>query len=367
MYLLTVETGGKYHGYILDQTGLDVVLDLGAVQPVSQVKVHSWEGDYNYYPDQVTVSTAVYLEDFTYQGKAYYPTGPAGKWYDIRFEPAEARYVKVHFDKNSANWLFVDEILVYGPGNLPLPPIASNVPAPPSETYNMARGKSYTTSVRNGIALYPDSDDELTDGRYGSTQFTDPEWQGFAEPNFYYILDLGAEYEISYVSANFLQMYDAGIQFPDTIKYYYSVDGTNFTELGRAARYSEGGLTSRFILSLHAPEKARYIKMEGKQVRIWTFLDEIEVWGKETFESLAETLQQRIDSGEVNHPLSVQLKNSVTQAVHHMNRGAVQQAVHFLNKFLDHLHNESMQMHISNRSQSILDEAARNLILQLSN
>jgi hypothetical protein len=306
----------------------------------------------------------VYLGDFTEQGSAYYPTGPAAKWYVIRFEPVQARYVKVHFDKNSANWLFVDEILVYGPGSLPLPPILPQDPAPPSGTYNVARGKTYTSSVRNGIAFYPDTADELTDGRYGSTQFTDPEWQGFTEPNFHYILDLGAEYEIRYLSANFLQMYDAGIQFPDTIKYAYSVDGTNFTELGRASRYSDGGLTARFILSLHTPEKARYIKMEGKQVRIWTFLDEIEVWGAETLDSLAATLRQRIDSGEVNHPLSAQLENSVKQASHHWERGSVQQAAHFVRKFVNQLHNESMQAHITNQAKSILDEAARNLILQ---
>lgn len=352
---------GKYHGYILDQSGLDVVVDLGTVQQVNQVKVHSWDGDYNYYPDQVTVSTAVYLEDFTRQGAAFVPTGPAGKWYDIRFEPTDARYVKVHFDKISDNWLFVDEILVYGPG---LPPIQPYEPAPPSGTVNAAAGKSYTASALNGIVYYPDSGKELTDGQFGEDLYTDSAWQGFAEPNFHYIIDLGAEYEIRYLSANFLQQHEVTIHFPDWIKFSYSVDGTNFTESGRATRYSEGGQTAKFILSLRSPEKARYIRMEGRQAKVWTFIDEIEVWGLQTLDLLAAVLQQRMDSGEVGGPLSKQLQNSVKQAQHHMDQGAVEQAVHFVGQFLNHLHNKAMQRHLSDEAKSILDETARSLILQ---
>ena len=61
---------------------------------------------------------------------------------------------------------------------------------------------------------------------------------------------------------------------------------------------------------------------------------------------LAGRLAAYIDTNEVRGPLVNQLRNSLKQAEHHLNKGSNGKAAEFIEKFLKHINNKPMQNHI---------------------
>ena len=84
-------------------------------------------------------------------------------------------------------------------------------------------------------------------------------------------------------------------------------------------------------------------------------------------EALAAQLQDYLDAGEVRGPLVKQLENSLKQAEHHLNKGSVEKAAQFVEKFLKHLNNRAMQDHIDDDAKIDLSTKAENVIKQLDN
>lgn len=75
-----------------------------------------------------------------------------------------------------------------------------------------------------------------------------------------------------------------------------------------------------------------------------------------------DQLEAYIDSNEISGPLVNQLRNSLRQAEHHFNKGSEKKAIDFLEKFLKHLNNKSMQKHISKEVKLNLTKQAEELI-----
>ena len=108
----------RSYGYQITEgltRSIDVTVDLEQVSDINNVKVHRWEGAYDYGADIITVYTSTDGEEFLLEGSASFPLG---KWYDIEFDTVESRYVKVNFSKyNDGSWgkdyLFIDEIQVF--------------------------------------------------------------------------------------------------------------------------------------------------------------------------------------------------------------------------------------------------------------
>lgn len=80
---------------------------------------------------------------------------------------------------------------------------------------------------------------------------------------------------------------------------------------------------------------------------------------------LAELASAYIEAGEIRGPLQAQVTNSIRQAQHHFENGRVEQALHFLNKLLEHLSNEAMQAHISAEAKAELEAKAAEIYERL--
>ncbi len=121
---------GLSYGYAIadgETKSVDVVIDLEAEALVSSVRVYGWQGGSNYGADTVSVSVSADGSEFTPMGSA---STPDGLWYVVEFPAVSARYVMVNFTKTNngwgTDWLFIDEIEVYGFATDNLPPTAQD-------------------------------------------------------------------------------------------------------------------------------------------------------------------------------------------------------------------------------------------------
>jgi hypothetical protein len=157
---------------------------------------------------------------------------------------------------------------------------------------NIARGMK--VELLQSPLKYADEDPQvLTDGAFGGSSFF-ANWLGFEGNDLEAIIDMEDEKEISKISCDFLQVVNHVVFFPTDVKYYYSLNGTDFAYLGTAN--NEDPLTRRskindikgFTIDF-SPVMARFIKVEGNNMGeapmwhhaagmpCWIFADEIMV------------------------------------------------------------------------------------------
>jgi hypothetical protein len=67
-------------------------------------------------------------------------------------------------------------------------------------------------------------------------------------------------------------------------------------------------------------------------------------------------------SGDLRHPLAVQLLNSLDQANHHKEKGRLDQAIKKIEDFLKHLDNKAMEPYITTEAKERLNEKANELL-----
>lgn len=159
---------------------------------------------------------------------------------------------------------------------------------------NLAAGLSYQFSAPP-YEGYPDSGNELTDGKYASMEFWDDAWQGHLRGiTREVVFDLGDFKSINAVKAHFMQDTGNGIFYPKTVSMYVSEDGVNWAPLlhkdTAIPLWQPGPPTDQtFAWDIAADgllkdrNKAesvytRYVKVTF-MTQVWTFLDEIEIWG----------------------------------------------------------------------------------------
>ena len=65
-------------------------------------------------------------------------------------------------------------------------------------------------------------------------------------------------------------------------------------------------------------------------------------------DELSRQLEEYINANEVRGPLVNQLRNSLKQAEHHLNKESERKAENFVEQFLKHMNNQPMQKHIEN-------------------
>jgi len=106
---------------------------------------------------------------------------------------------------------------------------------------NIALNMPYTSTMPASPS-YPDTGGiELTDGILGSTDFSDPAWQGRATTKVYsFAIDLGSEQVIKEIRSNWLQDEPPAIFLPKQVNYFVSNDNVNFTPVGTAKNPSLG-------------------------------------------------------------------------------------------------------------------------------
>jgi hexosaminidase len=132
----------------------------------------------------------------------------------------------------------------------------------------------------------------LVDGKLGTIDFRDGNWQGFYGEDLEVVLDLGALKEIKSVYMKFYQYQNSWIFYPREITIMISEDGKNY-ELLSTKKYEEQKPSTKKTVSFMSPssldieEKARYIKVfvknqgivpewhEAAGSKAWLFIDEI--------------------------------------------------------------------------------------------
>jgi len=270
---------GKSYAYMIPQGGVigpEIVVDLGSVKTVGEVKIHGYEKyEWDYRVQSLLVLTSVDGVNYTRKGSLWYPNGEDGIWYNITFPATLARYVKVIFYKIfiavgfTHDWLFIDEIEVYAP--------------PAAEMNNFAHGRPYV-KPENPHSSYPDSNNaESTDGII-SGDHDDGYSYGYhvgsagQQKTVSITVDLGSNKTVNLAA---LRKYEhlPKTYMPDKVKVYTSTNGTSFTLKGETA-YANG----LWYKIPFADTTARYVRFEVTKKSTglegdWMFINEIAVYG----------------------------------------------------------------------------------------
>ncbi|WP_270888310.1 DUF4434 domain-containing protein [Pedococcus sp. 5OH_020] len=149
----------------------------------------------------------------------------------------------------------------------------------PSTPVNLSQGRGYACSLP-GSSSYPDDGTKLTDGRLGTTTFTDPAWTGrLTGSPFSCAVDLGAVSTVNEVSTRWLQDPGTGIVLPSSVVVEVSTDGQNYTPLGSMAAPSLGDQKAVATFRLiNVSAVARFVRLTVNPTGAgWSFTDELEV------------------------------------------------------------------------------------------
>ena len=138
----------------------------------------------------------------------------------------------------------------------------------------------------------------LLDGRKGSLNFRDGNWQGFSKENFSAIIDLDKETSISKIELGFYQYSNSWIFLPKKVRFFISLDGEKFEEIVKKEvkndtlkklqkKRGKFIFSSSTIIPSFGEYKARYVKIEAENIGevpdwheaagspAWMFIDEI--------------------------------------------------------------------------------------------
>jgi hypothetical protein len=130
----------------------------------------------------------------------------------------------------------------------------------------------------------------LTDGRFGTTNFQNGEWQGFEGKDLEAVIDLTKETSIKNLSAGFLNDPNVWIFLPREVVFSISDDGINFKRIADIVNDIPPTNTELIIKRFSATvdvTSARYLKILAKSIgtcppwhkgagnKAWTFVDEV--------------------------------------------------------------------------------------------
>ncbi|MFF1820928.1 glycoside hydrolase domain-containing protein [Kribbella sp. NPDC058245] len=256
---------GRTYAYKAPTGTVDVTIDLGSAQNVDSAAIHAYEEYPGYRPDKVRIATSVDGSTYTSRGQQFTPQGPSGVWYSFQFPRANARYIRITFDKSytaDASSLMIDEIEVYAAD---APSLTAGLP------YRKSRSVPTDPS-------YPDVDGkESTDGVVAT---------GFAAGYGYHLttagetltvdvtLDLGTPQPISKIRTS---RYDDGTHdyAPSVIRVSTGDSPVALTSRGTTTQ------NGRWY-ELPVTTTARYVELRFEKTRTqdfadYLFLDEIEV------------------------------------------------------------------------------------------
>ncbi|MCB0730778.1 MAG: chitobiase/beta-hexosaminidase C-terminal domain-containing protein [Ignavibacteriae bacterium] len=131
----------------------------------------------------------------------------------------------------------------------------------------------------------------LLDGKFGSTQYSDGNWQGFEGNNAEIIIQVDKSKSSNKIKMNFLEDLDRWIFFPSSVSLKYSNDGSNFTllntiEIDQPTKYRDANIKN---ISFDVSNiDFTNIKIEATNIgkcptwhkgsggKTWIFIDEIE-------------------------------------------------------------------------------------------
>lgn len=180
-----------------------------------------------------------------------------------------------------------------------LPDEVLNVPEP--RLLHAATNAAVTLATAFAPQYSAGGPEGLTDGLIASTDYRDPQWQGYHGVDAQAAIDLGRLEGISRVECRFLQQVSVGIFLPTQVTFECSTDGEKWEPMGTRspiATEREAGPLIEAIGVAVSPRPARFLRIHARNLgRIpewvgeaggrpaWLFLDEVLVDPK----PLAET------------------------------------------------------------------------------
>lgn len=163
---------------------------------------------------------------------------------------------------------------------------------------NLVSGLPYTVSTPPRDIWEDTESKELTDGIYGSEDFTDPKWQGHhisdqEDKKRTITFDLGEAKSIKRITSNYVHNPTAGVRLPKQVTYRVSNDLNNWLVLAnlqpktvissdfisRETIYWDGEREG--VANNNTGVFSRYVQVEFEIDSPWVFIDEIEVLGHE--------------------------------------------------------------------------------------
>ncbi|MEZ7837986.1 MAG: GH92 family glycosyl hydrolase [Flavobacteriales bacterium] len=160
-----------------------------------------------------------------------------------------------------------------------------------AEFTKIPKGRSIELFTEYGSHYSAGGDKALIDHLKGAKNYMTGSWQGYQGVNVEAIVDLNKITSIKDLSIGFLQDWNAWIFMPESVEYYASNDGKNFTKLGSVLNLvdeRESGVILQDF-SLKTNTKTRYIKVIAKNRKYnpewhrapgdicWIFADEISI------------------------------------------------------------------------------------------
>lgn len=155
---------------------------------------------------------------------------------------------------------------------------------------NKATGMKVQYNVPFSDRYKGHGDRSLVNGIRGSGDFNDGQWQGFEGTDMDVVIDLGSESSITSISSSYKATVGSWIFLPQSVEYYYSTDGTDYTALPvimtQVAPVEQGNRSETYFSSFTAVN-ARYVHAiargqitcpqwhDGAGSKAWLFCDEI--------------------------------------------------------------------------------------------
>lgn len=119
----------------------------------------------------------------------------------------------------------------------------------------------------------------LTDGRRGGLTYGDGYWQGFLT-NVDVVVDMDSICDLSYVSANFMQLTGPGVYMPNYVAVSVSEDGKTFREVARMENEVPADQRKLVIKDFTArfTARGRYVRFFAQRQNGFQFVDEIVIY-----------------------------------------------------------------------------------------
>ena len=130
---------------------------------------------------------------------------------------------------------------------------------------------------------------KLNDGKRGTLNHRDSNWQGYHGVDFDATIDLGVKTKVSKISSSFLQNQSAWIFFPNEVDFQISKDGINFisVEKFKEKTVMDPAYKVKDFVHKFSKREIRFVKVKAKNIglcpewhpgagnRGWLFVDEI--------------------------------------------------------------------------------------------
>lgn len=220
-----------------------------------------------------TDSNTIALKSWDKDAKIYYTTNGKdvtidSKLYNEEFAITKSKTIKARTYKNG---VFSNQIS--------------------AEFTKIPKGRSIQLFTNYGSHYSAGGDKALIDHLKGPKNYMTGTWQGYEGVNIEAIVDLNKRETINELSIGFLQDWNAWIFMPVWVDFYSSIDGVNYTKLGRIKNNvdeTEAGVVLQDFI-LNKKTKARFIKVIAKNRKYnpdwhrapgdicWIFADEITI------------------------------------------------------------------------------------------